>query len=422
MPRRPVPFQAGPPRRHALAGPALAALLAATATVAIAADPPIALSGFGTIGAVYDDRAGTTFRRDIAQASGDQGDQWSLSPDSMLGVQASDRLSDSLEADLQVLSRNDVGSRYAPRIAWAYLKYSPSENSALRAGRLGIEMYIQGDSVDIGYANLAVRPPIVFMPRMQDGVDAETTLQAGDGTLRAKVMAGLAHDRIEYGAYPYDFAGSRLLGALADYAIGGWTLRLAGGRVTLNENAGAASADALDAAVEAVPDGAQIEQAVSLQGRVVAYLSTAAAFDRGPLQAVASFARVTSQDWSPLHWLYATAGYRLADFTPYASAYDYWTDRATIPTGIPAEPFPAAAALNQGAALAQAQGIKTNQSGLAVGLRVEISESADLKLQIDRIRYRDPYNISDPSLDSQPYGSRGARSLDLFSVALDFVF
>lgn len=382
------------------------------------------LSGFGTLGAVYNGTGGTMYRRDITQSNGANGDQWSFAPDSMLGIQLLGRASPDWEAAVQVLSRDSVECNYGPAIAWAYLKFKPTPDSAVRAGRLGIEMYIQGDSVDIGYANLAVRPPIVFVPRYQDGADAETTLHLGEGTLRAKAMAGVADDETRFGPSVYDLSGSPFFGALADYQDAGWTLRLATGRLALHRALADASLQTLESALAQAqaPNIRQIDTVLALKGRRFDFLSSALAYDEGPAQAVASYTLLASDGWSRRNAFTLTGGYAIGAVTPYLEVYRTWTQRTTIPTGIAAGLSPATDALNQAAALAQGAGSKINECGLAIGTRFELRRDLALKLQIDRVRYLDPDNIVDPAQALQPYASRRPGNLELLSIALEFVF
>jgi hypothetical protein len=385
------------------------------------AKPLVSFSGFGTLGAVYHNEDGVEFRRDVSQPDGAKGGQVSFLPDSMLGVQATAHPGPDLEATLQLLSRNSIDVNFRPQVSWAYVKYKPAENVSLRAGRLGIELYIQGDSADIGYANLPIRQSIVFYPRSCDGFDAETTVPLGAGTLRIKGMAGWAEGKLQSGGAPYDTGGSSIRGALVEYAQDGWTGRIATGRLTLKNETSGAVVDALRASLSMVPNGAAILDRMSLKNRPVDYTSIALAYDAGPLQSVASYTLVSSPRWPDMQSFYTNMGYRIDKITPYAAYYVKRADRQTIPTGIPTGLSAATDALNQYAALAQGGGV-VNQSGITLGMRYELSRTMALKFQLDRIRYRDPDSIVDPTLSVAPVESRAVRSMNLRSLALEYIF
>jgi hypothetical protein len=77
--------------------------------------------------------------------------------------------------------------------------------------------------------------------------------------------------------------------------------------------------------------------------------------------------------------------------------------------------------INEAVRQAQA-GLWSNQTDLGLGMRYDFARNKVLKFQYDRIRYQDPDNLVDPGLSTTPVESRGHKSMNLFSVALDFVF
>lgn len=385
------------------------------------AEPLVSLSGFGTLGAVYHKEDGVQFRRDISQPNGAESGRVSFVPDSMLGVQATATPNQNLEATLQLISRNSVDVSFRPQVSWAYLKLKPVDNVSLRAGRLGIEMYIQGDTTEIGYANLTIRQPVEIYPRSHDGVDAETSMPLGPGTLRLKGIVGRAVGKMLPGPDVYDTSGSSLWCAIAEYTQGGLTGRISTGRLTLKNETRGVLLDALRAALPATPNGGAILSRISLRNRPLDYTSVALAYDSGPFQSMASYVVTSSPDWPNLYDLYGHVGYRIGKFTPYAGYYVRRADRHTIPTGIPTGLSPTTDALNMGAAMAQG-GALSNETGVSLGLRYELTRSTALKLQFDRIRYRDPKSIIDKTLDTTPFENRPTKSMKLLSVALEFVF
>lgn len=400
---------------------ALAALCAMPAARAEDGAPLFSLSGFGTLGAVYHQRDGVEFRRDISEPRGVKAHHLGFAPDSMLGVQLTARPAEQLEATVQAVSRQAIEVDYQPQISWAYVKYRPSEDLALRAGRLGIEMYLQGDSAEIGYSNLPIRQPIIFYPRSHDGVDAEFAHPLGAGVLRLKGAVGQTVGKLRSGnASAYD-TGGRLWLALAEYTESGWTGRVSAGRLTVDDELAGTDYQRLVDALALAPNGADIVAAVSMRRRRTDFLSLAMAYDAGPLQGAAGISRMASDNWADRYAFYAYGGYRLGQWTPYALYALQRTERGIVQTGIPGGLSAATDALNQAAALAQGA-VKINQSDLGLGVRYELSRNSTLKFQVDRIRYRDPESLVDAALLAQPYENRKYRELSLLSVALEFVF
>ena len=60
---------------------------------------------------------------------------------------------------VQAISRYDQHRTFRPQVAWAFVKYEPTPNLSLRAGRLGTEFFMMADSRWVGYSFLTVRPP-----------------------------------------------------------------------------------------------------------------------------------------------------------------------------------------------------------------------------------------------------------------------
>jgi hypothetical protein len=413
----------GLPKRPNLA-PVLALLtLASSPSGAHARDSStFSISGFGTLGAVYHTTDGAEFRRDISHPDGALAHRWSFDQDSMLGVQATVRPSESLEATLQLVSRNSIDVGYRPQVAWAFAKWKPLENVALRVGRIGIDLYLQGDSAEIGYANLLVRQPLIFYPRLADGMDAEWTTPLGTATLRLKGQWGKTTGKLIYSNdAPYDTEGSVGSIFIAEYAQGGWTGRVSAGRLTLKDNPDDAHTQALLAGLAMAPRGADVLAAISLKDRRMAYVTAAVAYDAGPIQGTVGYDVLSTPHIPDMRSIYAQAGYRLGRFTPYAAYTRQTTDRTLVSTGFSQGLSPLTDALNQGAAIAQSS-MWANQSITAIGLRYDLAPNTALKLQVDRIRYQDSWGITDPRRWSESTSERGYGHMTLCSGALEFVF
>ncbi|MEW6766270.1 MAG: hypothetical protein AB1344_10865 [Pseudomonadota bacterium] len=396
-------------------------MIAILATPAQAGDNLFHLSGFGTLGTVYHEEEGVMFRRDISQGDGAEAGRISLTPDSMLGVQFDAHLTERLEAMLQLISRESVDDTYAPQASWAYLKYKVSENSSMRFGRMGLEFYLQGDSVEIGYVNLMVRPQVIFYPRGFDGVDIETSFPLAGGAMRLKGMTGWTHGKIHQGQGDYDTVGSPFLGGLVEYTRGAWTGRLSAGGLKLQRETSDPELDALRQALATVPNGADILETISMSDRRQKFVSLALAYDDGPLQTQASYNVIASPAWPDRRMFYANAGYRLERFTPYVGYCRLRMDRDTIPTGIPDGLSPATDQLNAAASIAQSM-LKVNQETWTAGMRYDLGANLALKAQVDFIRYIDPANLIDAGLDMTPAALREWKDATVYSLALDFVF
>lgn len=386
------------------------------------AERTVTLRGFGTLGAVYHNEPGVKYRRDISQSDNGAGaSQVSLAQDSMLAVQADVNASSHFKSSLQVISRQNVYSDFAPEVSMAYLKYQDGD-SFVRLGRTNIEIYMQGDAAEIGYANLPIRQPVIFYPRSINGLDAETSQPLGSGVVRLKGMAGFVSGKLLAPAPVYDAEGSRCVGALAEYSLNGWTGRVALGELTMkNELDSLQPGASLTTALASVPNGAKFFSIFSMQNRTISNKMLGVTYDAGSVQGGAGYTVISSHDWEDEHLLYAYAGYRIEQVTPYLSWSSARTPRNFASTGIPNGYSAQTDALNQSMADGQS-GFFLNQSDIAAGSRYDFANNMAVKFQVDYIRYQDPYSIVDASFSTSSAGSRGYKTLLLYSIALDFVF
>lgn len=382
--------------------------------------PDYAFRGFGTLGAVYHNNDDVKFRRDIGQAGGAKADRISFAQDSMLGAQLTLFLHDRVEVTAQGISRLTTENNFEPTLTWGYLKYQPAEELNLRVGRLGVETYIQGDSAEIGYANLQIRQPIIFYPRTFDGVDAEFNQPLAQGTLRVKGFAGWAQGELIGFGEPYDTGGSEIFGGGIEYSRHGWTGRVSIGQITLRDEVNELKPGTPSrAALQMLPNGRQLLDKLEMQNRAINYKSLALAYDSGPIQGIASYNLVESHDWPEHHLFYANLGYHLDKLMPYIAYSNQWSDRVFVGSGM-ADGI-GFDTLNRTAELLETNAM-INQNNFAVGLRYDFIDNMALKFQVDHIRYRDPESIVDPGLQAENARTRDFRSVTVFSLALDFVF
>lgn len=383
------------------------------------------LHGFGTLGAVYHDRTGVRFRRNDSQPDGARSNRMDFDPDSILGLHLTARLNSQLEAAVQVAARQTWEDNYQPQVTWAYLKYLPNEKTAVRLGRLGIDTFLRGDTVDIDYGNLMVRPQSSFHPHSFDGADIEFTQPWREGFLRLKGYAGYEYDRrVEIDDSVVSFAGSRVLGLGLEYEKDGWTGRAAVGQIRFAwQTESLKPGGQLRAVLDSLPNGAEVIDKLSTRDRPFNYRMFTLSYDSGAWQGMASYSYYTSPDWPTRQVFFANVGYRVGDVTPYLGYTVQHTPRGIVASGFPAGLSAQTDVLNQVSALAQA-GLMFNQSDIALGLRYDFARNKALKVQVEHIRYKDPDGILDPSLVAltAPVESRDYQSMTLLSVAFNFVF
>ncbi|MFZ6871068.1 hypothetical protein ACO0LF_03275 [Undibacterium sp. Di27W] len=397
-------------------------------TPAFAADDSTALtvSGFGTLGLVHSDTRDVDIVRDLTQNSGvGFSRQTDFGMDSNFGVQINKRLNDNVDTAVQIVSRRSANN-FQPDVTWAYARYLPNDNLQLRAGRLGFDVYLLADSRNVGYSYQWVRPPIDFFGSLIisyfDGADMVVSKQLGGGILRSKVFAGVAREKTSTGN-PDEFLSlnrSRLLGGHLEYQTQNWIYRIGYTELkfrnefpplqSLLDNLRSPFLNAF------IPTAAGLARDVSLEGKKFKYLSAGIAYDQGPLQAQLMLNQLSSESllFPTNKAAYLTVGYRIDQWTPY---FTYSASRPVghkmpdrLPPGISPEIDMLRAGINEAI-----DNQFNHQTTISLGLRYDLTEKSNIKLQYDRINSSDYFLVR----NNQP-GWNGKANL--ISIAYNFIF
>ncbi len=389
---------------------------------ASAAAPPadgeisrVTLHGFGTLGAVRGDDANAEYIRDLSQPEG-AGTSWTTKVDSLLGIQANIQISPQTEAVLQAVTRYHSDGSYDPELAWAFLRHDFLPDFSLRAGRLGTEFYMLGDSRLVGYSNLTVRPPPDFYGSLVfsyiDGLDLSRTWPLADGLLSGKLFAGRSPERTPFAAgMEWSQRGTLLAGGYLDYRRGDWQFRLSHAEVRFNHETPSDQllqkfGDPLSGVpyLSLVPD-------MAMQDQWAHFSSFGLVYDRGPLnfQFMLNQIQQDSPAYADSKAGYLLAAYRLGNVTPYLGISRSLTHRDALPHS----PIPGIDAITQ-SLVSQSY---MDQFTYTLGGRWDLVQNLALKAQVDWVR-GDPYSLflyknTTPAWDGD---------MTVFSLALDFVF
>ncbi len=437
--RRRVPFLfLLPIKLHALMNPAasglvlslwLAALCLLASTPLRAEDntsnavkPVVSWHGFGTLGLTRTDNDNAEFVRDLTQPAG-AGKSWTAKIDSLLGIQANIDFNPQTEAVVQVVSRYHADGSYDPELTWAFLRHDFSPDFSLRAGRLGTEFYMLGDSRLVGYSNLALRPPPDFYGSLVfsyiDGLDVSTTLPIAGGLLRGKLFAGLSPEETPFApGIRWDQRGSLLVGGYLDFLRGPWQLRFSHAQVRFNHETPTdellRSIDDLWAGTSyfaLVPDMAMVD-------RWARFSSLGLVYDQGPLniQFMLNQIKQDSPAYADSKAGYVQAAYRLQSVTPYLGISRSLTSREALPNSISLDPLLNILIDTSITPTLVAQSY-LDQHTYTLGVRWDVHKNMALKAQVDWIRGtpNSLFLVKNP----QP-GWDG--DMTVFSLALDFVF
>jgi hypothetical protein len=320
---------------------------------------------------------------------------------------------DHLEVVAQGVSHYRYDKSYTPELTWAFVKYEPSPDMMLRAGRYGSEFFMLADSRSVGYSYLTVRPPVDFFGNLPmnyvDGVFGRFTRRLEGGLVWAELYTGLAREKVPVKGEVLEFGGSRLNGVSLDYQQGPWQIRLSYAKLRL-QNGTPMSALTTPLIATGLPSAIKAADALNLAGTYVRYRAVGLAYDDGTWQALLDV-NSTLRDsvlWEDLTSGYLIVGRRVGKWTPFLG-YS-WTQSSPkyLDTGIPVLNVPVAGVL----ALSH-----QDQQSVILGTRWDIWHNVDLKAQLDVVRGH-PGSVAlvqnaTPAWDG---------CTKVFSLALDFVF
>lgn len=378
----------------------LGLLFLSSASPATAVDqyPVVKFSGFGTLGVAYNSSREFDYIRDLLQTKGvGASHRFDLGLDSILGLQASSILSDNLEATGQVVTRRSYKG-FRPEVNWLFIKYSPNDDLDFRAGRLGFDVYPLADSRNVAYSYLWVRPPVEYFGNLIisyiDGLDLVYKFNSESTQTKLKFFTGQAQEQVLVDS-PNNFfslKGSKILGGHVEYQSPHWIARIGLTNLTFNNELptllpliNALSAPELTAIN---PSLLKLGQSLSFKEKRVRYLAAGLVYDKAPWQAQIMYSRLKSQtlSFNSNESAFITVGYRTKEWTPYFTLaktrpINDQASLAKLPAGINPQYDQLNAAVQQ-----VSKNALSAQNTQSLGLRYNLSNTSDLKIQIDHIK------------------------------------
>lgn len=408
---------------------AIALLVLLAAGNAFAAED-LRLSGFGTLGYVYDNRADIAPARDITQKPKNgfaTGSSWLI--DTRLGLQLEYGVSPIVDLVGQVVFSDHYHADFDNSTELAYVAIRPQPHLDVRVGRINYDAFLMSDHRNVGYAYTWVRPPAEFygwIPIFSiDGLDAAYNTHSGNARWRIKAQAGNGKLSIPIGS-GYDFRANNVLGLSVSLQADFWRLKAAYSQFTIGSEVPAFGPlhKGLDSvAAAAIPlvstEAADLRSNLSFQNADIRYTTLGAAYDDGVWLAQAELGYTTSTANAVPHgrMAYVSAGRRLGDWTPFV----------LLSTSHPGN-GPRAAVNDWGAAFNAAlrnpalytlNTTRIEQNTVSLGARWDFTRQAALKLQWDRTSIKPSgYGLWWRSPAANTQNSR----VDQVSATLDFVF
>ena len=92
------------------------------------------ISGFGTLGMVRPTEGDASLLRNGINTSGRDGVDFGA--DSVIGLQAGRSLASGIDVTAQMVVREDQNGNVEPRLAWAFVRFTPLADLEFRIGRM----------------------------------------------------------------------------------------------------------------------------------------------------------------------------------------------------------------------------------------------------------------------------------------------
>jgi hypothetical protein len=387
-----------------------------------AGKPAWSFGGFGSIGAAHSNERQADFVPDTAKKSGvGYSHRWSADVDSRLGAQLDLTVNPQWSGVLQVITEQDPDNSYAPIVEWANVKYQATPDLSVRVGRIGLPLFLFADSRKVAFSVPWVRPPVevygTFAVSNSDGIDASYRWHRG--TFKNVTQALYGRTELKLGGN-WSVSARNLAGIFnrTDYGAASVQLSFLSSNVTID-----ATRPLFDGFRQFGAQGIALANRYDGADKHVRTVSIGASFDPGQWFVISELARVRAKDFmGDRTALYASAGYRFGNVTPYLT-YSQTKSNTNISdpglslTGLPPDAAGAAAALNAG--LNQLIGAGSPQRTVTAGVRWDVMPNRALKLQYDRVLPQD--GTAGMLINVQP-GFKPGSAVNVVSVVLDFLF
>lgn len=388
--------------------------LAAVTSSAVAAEPlDLSLTGFGTIGAVYNfDSQAQFVRWGVNKPSDSRVD---FGPDTILGVQASLPLGTRTDATVQVVSSKDSLGSYTPHVTWAFLRYALTPSLTIRAGRMRAPFFMLSDSLLVNYANLWVRPPVEVYSLVPvnelDGVDL----------LYREQIAGL-----ELEVHPY-FGRSKLdlfddssvelrnaVGLNLSLRYQDLTLHFGHAESRFSFERNSSTSKALAAVLNANGLTALAAQ-IGGDAGYARFDSLGFQWDDGQNILIGEYAkRRTNRYIASAQGWYLTFGRRIDNVTPYASFARQALDEQNMRGFVPAPLVPTIATYNT---------VRNNaQRSFALGVRWDLNRTVAFKTEWSKVHIAERSVGSFFPTGNPMTSSIGGKTFDTLSISVDVLF
>ena len=327
--------------------------------------------------------------------------------DSKFGLQVTADVAENMQAVAQILASAE-DDNYSMDIEWAYLDYTASESTSIRAGRIKQPVFLISDYLEVGYAYPWIRPPAEAYSNMP--VDSIIGMQLLYQTRIGDMNFGF---QPYFGSNTEGVPGQATVNFFADNYVG-MALRLENRAFTFQVSTFQTDVSTVDSVGGFNSEGTATLSVASLSWDIANFVgyseyttrdikadnNTLSVFGATGSGATNGFNDVPFDAlFSDQDGYYVTLGYRMGKYLPH---FTYATMDST--------PAGAAPNFSQGA----------RQESITLGLRYELNDSAALKMEYQTTELEN--NAGNLGL-YQPFSSTLEEDkMSLVSVAVDIIF
>jgi len=268
-----------------------------------AANDNIQFSAFGTIGLVVSDSDRLGYRRDVSYDKDVLADEVDLLNHSLLGLQVDASLTSDLDFVGQVVLRDVAVSKLQQYLTLSFLRYSPTANWQISAGRTAPDIFLHSSYRDVGVAYTWAVPPneiYSILPfRTIDGFDITYSTPLYEGSLQAKFFTGKADSFVSSIVGPIPISVNNIYGLTVNYSGIDWSFQAQHTQVSIADES--EDNQLLINAIAQLPDfiwpgAAQYSESLIVEGKSSVYNSISAQRYIGRYLLNAELSHISSND------------------------------------------------------------------------------------------------------------------------------
>jgi len=372
------------------------------------------IDGFGTLAAVKTDNSAVDYIN--------AGDEWNLDTDSILGLQLYYSINEKFSLTAQVSAQGKDHYDVEKDTAWLYGTYALTDETRLRAGRLRIPFFAKSESLEVGYSYHWIRPPTDVYGQLGftnfDGMDALMYVPVGNMRLLVQPYAGVTNPEQDFQGDTGELDVTNLWGLNMELATSLLTYRFGHTEGDFDIN-GVAALDGFLGGLTMM-GFPQVADKFGIQNRHGKFSGIGVEFDNDELLIAAEYTKRKTDGLIPdTNGWYATLGYRFGSVMPHITYSELETDENydLVNSQIPLMP-----PMLAGGSAQFVQMNTSNNDSLILGVRWDVIPKMALKIEWQKMDIdSDSYPVN-PLFSVNPARYRPGDDVELFSVAVDFVF